>query len=154
MTRLILMCGLPGTGKTTLAKQLEAAVPAVRLCPDDWLSDLDIDLFDLGKRARLEEVFWRLAQDLLRLGQSVILESGFWSRVDRDEKRLGGQALGAAVELRYLHAPMAELMRRVADRTGRGTVPLTYEQMAFYEEIFQIPDPAEQALFDAPAHLA
>ncbi|MFC8076871.1 AAA family ATPase [Streptomyces sp. NPDC057307] len=31
---LILLCGLPGSGKTTLAKHLARVVPAVRLCPD------------------------------------------------------------------------------------------------------------------------
>jgi predicted kinase len=30
--RLIVICGLPGSGKTTLAKQLAPDVPAVRLC--------------------------------------------------------------------------------------------------------------------------
>jgi predicted kinase len=33
--RLLLMCGLPGSGKTTLATQLAAGLPAVRLCPDE-----------------------------------------------------------------------------------------------------------------------
>jgi predicted kinase len=33
--RLILLCGLRGSGRTTPAKRLERAVPAVRLCPDE-----------------------------------------------------------------------------------------------------------------------
>jgi predicted kinase len=38
--RLILICGLPGSGKTTLAKELEPGVPAIRLSPDEWKHDL------------------------------------------------------------------------------------------------------------------
>ncbi|MEP7216945.1 MAG: AAA family ATPase [Anaerolineaceae bacterium] len=38
--RLILVCGLPGAGKTTLARQLERQLPAIRLCCDEWLSEL------------------------------------------------------------------------------------------------------------------
>lgn len=34
---LVLVCGLPGSGKTTLAKQLEEERNAVRMCPDDWI---------------------------------------------------------------------------------------------------------------------
>ena len=33
MPMLHLICGLPCAGKTTLAKQLERDVPALRLCP-------------------------------------------------------------------------------------------------------------------------
>lgn len=70
--RLILMCGLPGAGKTTVARRLAAEVPAARLCPDEWLAQLGADLFDEELRDRLEEMFWQHARELLRLGQSVI----------------------------------------------------------------------------------
>jgi predicted kinase len=43
---LILMCGLPGAGKTTLAPKPAHARRAVRLAPDEWLDGLDIDLWD------------------------------------------------------------------------------------------------------------
>lgn len=35
--RLILTCGFPGAGKTTLAAQLAADRHAVRLTKDEWL---------------------------------------------------------------------------------------------------------------------
>ena len=76
--RLVLVCGLPGAGKSTLAAQLARDIPAVRLTPDEWMAALVIDLWDEDARDRLETRFWQLSQDLLRLGQSVILESGFW----------------------------------------------------------------------------
>ena len=41
-----LMVGLPGSGKTTRAKELERALPAVRLTPDEWHLSLFGD--DLG----------------------------------------------------------------------------------------------------------
>jgi predicted kinase len=155
--RLVLMCGLPGAGKTTLARRLEAELPAVRLCPDEWMTDLGIDLFDEQTRDRLETVFWRLARDLLRLGQSVVLESGFWLRADRDEKRLGARTLGAAVELRYLDVPLDELCRRVESRTAAGTrgiVVITGEMLEQYATLFQAPTAEEIDLFDEPVDRA
>ncbi len=152
--RLILICGMPGAGKTTLAQRLERELPAVRLCPDEWLARLGLDLFDEALRERLESQLWRLTQDLLRLGQSVILEYGFWRRAERDEKRLGARALGAAVELRALDVPLDELWRRLERRNAEGgwaTVPISREALAGWATFFQPPDAAELALFDAPA---
>ena len=111
--RLILICGLPGSGKTTFAKQLAPQVPAVRLCPDEWKHDLGIDYYDEQRRVQLEDRLWRLGQELLTLGQSVILENGFWAREERDELRLSARELGVAVELHYLEAPVEELWRRL-----------------------------------------
>jgi predicted kinase len=152
--RLVLVCGLPGAGKTTLARRLEAKMPAVRLCPDEWLAALGINLWDEAPRDRLETQFWLLARRLLALGQSVILESGFWLRADRDEKRLGARALGAAVELRYLDVPLDELYRRIERRNAApapGDVHITHADLALWATLFQTPDAAELALFDAPA---
>ena len=36
MATLILLCGLPCAGKTTLARQLEREYTALRLSPDEW----------------------------------------------------------------------------------------------------------------------
>src|SRR5256885_16747721 len=110
--RLVLLCGLPASGKTALARDLADAYDAVRLNPDEWESALGVDPFDQGFQARLEAEFWELAQRLLVLGTSVVLEWGFWARSERDEKRDAARTLGVAVELRFLDVPYDELVRR------------------------------------------
>jgi predicted kinase len=144
------VCGLPASGKTTLAKELAASYGAVRLDPDAWELALGIDPFDAAFQARLEGQFWELAEGLIALGVSVILEWGFWARSERDEKRELGRALGAAVELRFLDVPYAELVRRVADRRANGGLAITERHMERYRDSFEPPTEDELALYDAP----
>jgi predicted kinase len=151
--RLILICGLPGSGKTTLAKQLAAEVHAVRLSPDEWKHDLGIDYYDEPSRIRLEQRLWRLGRELLELGQSVILENGFWAREERDDLRLAARDLGVAVELRYLEASVDELWRRLEIRNEEamaGTAPIKREDLETWAQQFETPDAAELGLFDDP----
>lgn len=146
--RLVLLCGLPASGKTTLANELVEAYDAVRFDPDAWEVALGVDPFDEGFQAKLEAAFWELAQRLLVLGTSVVLEWGFWARSERDEKREAARALGVAVELRFLDVPYDELVRRVAARHGAGGIAITESHMERYRAIFEPPTEEELRLYD------
>jgi predicted kinase len=148
--RLVLLCGLPASGKTTLARELADAYGAVRLNPDEWESALGVDPFDEVFQARLEAQFWELAQRLLVLGTSVVLEWGFWARSERDEKREAARTLGVPVELRFLDVPYEELVRRVTARRAAGGIAITERHMEQYRGIFQPPTDDELSLYDPP----
>ncbi len=153
-TRLVLICGLPASGKSTLARQLAPRIPAVRLDKDEWVTHLGGDVWDDELRVRLERQLWALTRELLALGQSVILEWGHWARAERDEKRIGARSLGAEVELHYLDAPLEELIERADRRTASGewtASPMTRDHFNEWATIFQPPDEDELLLFDEPA---
>jgi predicted kinase len=128
---------------------LEARLRAVRFCPDDWLEALSLDLYDEGRRGRIESLQWQLAQQLLALGLTVIIEWGTWARSERDDLRLGARALGAAVELHYLSAPADVLFERIR-RRGREDPPIPREAVSRWLEVFQAPTAEEMGLFDSP----
>jgi len=69
---LILVCGLPGSGKTTVAKRFEAERNAVRMCPDDWIEALLEDPKNSTEKDRLrdavENLQWDLAKQYLSKG--------------------------------------------------------------------------------------
>jgi predicted kinase len=150
-TRLVLLCGLPASGKTTLARELADAYGAVRLNPDEWELALGVDPFDEAFQARLEAAFWDLTQRLLALGTSVVLEWGFWARSERDEKREVARRIGVAVELRFLNPPYEELVRRVLARHSAGGIAITEDHMERYRRAFQPPTDEELRLYDPAA---
>ncbi|MGH8997158.1 MAG: AAA family ATPase [Acidimicrobiales bacterium] len=151
--RLILTCGLPGAGKTTLARKLAADRGAVRLTQDEWLWALGTTPWDEQTRERLDRELWRLAQEILRLGLSVILDFGLWARVERDGMRSVARHLGIAVELHYLDVPTDELWRRIEARNSEppwDSYPISRAQMDEWTALFHAPDADELALFDPP----
>lgn len=150
---LVLMVGLPGAGKTTRAEELAAARRALRLTPDEWM----ISLFDGsqpdGKRDILEGRLITLALRALRLGTSVVLDFGLWSRDERSALRWLAAAAGAACEVVYL--PVAEDVQRarIAHRQATAphtTFPMSEAAIGEWRKRFQPPDAAELGGGDIP----
>jgi predicted kinase len=145
--RLIIVCGLPGSGKTTHAKHLQTMLRAVRFSPDEWMYALSLDLYDEGRREKVEALQWKFGQELLALGLNILIEWGTWGRAERDALRLGARSLGATVELHYLFAPVDVLYERIR-RRGAENPPIERDTILQWTEKFQEPTPEEMALFD------
>ena len=151
--RLLLTCGLPGAGKTALARRLAAERHAVRLTKDEWLFALGSTPWDDAARQKVERQLWELAQEILRLGLSVVLDFGLWARSERDQLRAAARALGVGVELHYLDVPTDELWRRIDARNSTSPWsghPIRRADLDEWCSRFQAPDGAELALFDRP----
>jgi predicted kinase len=148
--RLIIVCGLPGSGKTIHAKELEVKHRAVRLCPDEWMNALEINLYDAAARERVEALQWKLAQDLLLIGHTVIIEWGTWGRSERDALRLRARALAAAVELHFLDAPTDVLYERIQHRKLESP-PIERDDVLKWAAMFERPTIEEMKLFDPPS---
>lgn len=151
--RLILTCGLPGAGKTTLARQIAADRGAVRLTKDEWMWALGSSPWDAPTQDKVESQLWHLAQEILRLGLSAVLDFGLWTRVERDDMRAAARRLGVAVELHFLEAPTAELWHRIEARNADppwDREPISRPHLEEWTTFFQPPDAAELALFDPP----
>jgi predicted kinase len=149
----VLICGLPASGKSTLARRLASEIPAIRLDKDEWTTRLGHDPWDDDFRPLIEGQLWTLTRQLLARGQSVILEWGHWARPERDEKRRRARELGVGVELHYLGAPLEELIERADRRTASGewtASPMTRAHFEEWATIFQAPDADEFLLFDEP----
>ena len=152
MAVMVLIVGLPGAGKTSWARRLEAERGALRLTPDEWMDSLfginDVD----GRRWVLEsEMLWGVAARVLTLGVDVILDYGCWSEEERDLFRTRAGELGALAEIVVLDLPFEVLWKRVEARNAAlpaGTFRISREELADYQTKFHLPGAAELARWD------
>ena len=143
-----LLCGLTGSGKTTHARQLEAA-GAVRLSVDEEVfarhGRYGVDYpaseyFDL-QRPVVEELRRRLVE-LVESGHDVALDHGLWRRSDRDAYKRLIEAHGGTWRLLYFKADRDLLLQRLADRSRRGdanAMPLTPSDLEDFITRFEEP---------------
>jgi predicted kinase len=148
---LVLVCGLPGAGKTTLSRQLAKTMPATLLNPDEEMVRRKLNLLDESARATVESDQWNQAKELLTAGKSVILDNGFWGRKERDSLRIEARQLGVNVKLYYLDVPLEELWKRIEVRNETSEsngVQLTRKQLENSAGWMQSPTTEESKLFD------
>ncbi|MFI1096428.1 AAA family ATPase [Streptomyces sp. NPDC020917] len=147
---VVLMCGLPGAGKTTYARGLVRR-GYVRLSIDEavWqrLGGRDAGLvleageFDLLK----EEVRREQRQELvalMRAGRDVVVDYSFWSRAARDDYKALIESHGCRWELVHLKSDPATLERRLAQRNAEdGPNSVTVDAQLFHRYLTAFEEP-------------
>jgi len=147
VTTLFLVVGLPGSGKTTTAKQLAVEQQALRLTTDAWVIPLFGEAGEAnGKRWILEGRLIWLAFEALGVGTNVILDFGFWGRDERSSLRWLAAERGAACVLVYLPIDRATQLQRLRRRwrdAPQETFDITEAEVDAGRGQFQDPDRAE-----------
>ena len=150
MATLHIMVGLPCSGKTTRAKQLEAEHNAIRLTPDEWQLRLFGD--DVGdpdhdrRHTEIERIMWEIAEHALSSGVNVVQDYGLWGRDERDDFKARAIALGADWELHVMDVSREELFHRLHKRNAEapgGVFIIPDFEMESYLKVYQPPTPDE-----------
>lgn len=148
---LTLFCGLPGSGKTTLARRLEAAGDGIRIATDEWQAMIGVPHADSDFHESLQVVLYRHALTLLRAGVDVVLEDGLWTAAERRQKFADARACGARVRFHVFdvdHDTLWERLRRRNARAAPGSAPLTEDDLRWAEGVFEPVTDVELALVD------
>jgi len=149
---LTLFCGLPGSGKTTVAKQIEADHGAIRICTDDWQELLGVPHSVEEFHDRLQRVLYAHALKLLAHGVDVVLEDGLWTKPERTEKLAAASRLNVRTHLHFFDLSLDTLRARIEERNAslpQGAVPVRIDDPTrWHQTVFEPPSATEFALFD------
>jgi len=114
----------------------------------EWMIPLFGDPQPAGKRDVLEGRLIALALDALRLGTSVVLDFGLWSRDERSSLRWLARSAGASSQVVYLPVDRETQRERIQHRwshTPHETFVITEPDMDGWRSQFEAPDAAELA---------
>ena len=132
-----LIHGFMGFGKTTLAKQLEISLPAVRFTHDEIM---------LSRYGRTPDNFAKCCEEVTQYikneaqkeiakGNNVILDFGFWDKQTRQEFYTWAKSLTDKV---YFHALICDIelaKSRVLSRTQNNPDELYIDESCFNDRL-------------------
>ena len=155
MSRLILVCGPTGVGKTTYSLSLATEIDAVRFSIDPWMQTLFAkDMTSLDYEWMIERVnrcyaqIWQVSEQILSFNGNVILDLGFTTKAQRGEFIERAKKLNLEAEVHYLDAPTDVRKKRVEKRNTEKdpnvyAFEVTDMMFSFMEPRFEVPDKEE-----------
>lgn len=123
---IVMLCGLPGSGKTTHTAELMQERDYLKFSIDEAVFErhgrYNVDYHHLDYRRLETETYEELDKELvcaLERGRSAILDYGFWLRQQREKYKLIAQTMGSQARLLYFKADRDVLRKRLELRNQR-----------------------------------
>lgn len=152
--RVVVMCGISGSGKTVFAQGLESK-GYVRVSADGILWSEYGPKFATLPSEQQREAFMTIGKQIseqtaqfISAGEKVVVDSTMCKRFKRDEIRAVCRSMGIEPVIVYLKAPYNILRERLASREGTGPDDQTIsdDQLRNFFNNFEAPDDSEDAI--------
>ncbi len=149
MTTLFVLCGLPFSGKSTIARVLSERLGAIAIDVDSLArerGDLPEEGIEPERWGRLFAEAHQLVRERLGQRRSVVFDAVNVDRAGRDRLREIAHERGARYQLIYVAAdPLTIAERRANNDQTRHRPPVREEDLAALERSFEVPTEDEDA---------
>jgi len=155
MSKIHLVFGAQGAGKTSYSKALAKETKAVHFSIDEWMwklygADLPKPLnisWIMERVDRCEKLIWDMTKRISASGSVVILDLGFTKHEKRKQFKQLAASLNIETQLHYIKAPLTLRRQRVRERNLQKGDTYTFKVTAgmfdFMEREFQFPTETE-----------
>ncbi len=116
---LYVVCGLPGTGKTTVAGELASLTGGIVLRTDEIRKQITSDpKYTPEEKGRVYDAMLRTAGSMLRAGAVVILDATFHLRKEREAAKEVAEKAGKRLALIEVKCSEEKVMEHLGKRHG------------------------------------
>jgi len=116
---LVVVCGLPGVGKSTVSRAVSERLDGIIVRTDVVRKELvDDPEYTAAETATVYDELLGRARDRLAEGESVVLDGTFKSRERRAEARDLAESIGARFRLVRVECEESVVERRIDERDG------------------------------------
>ena len=135
MATIHLLVGFMGFGKTTIAKELEEKIPAVRLTHDEFMvklygRNMPYAVFH-PNYDKVDNLLWNLAEKIIKAGTDVIMDYGFWSHEDREKAYQRAKKISEKVVFHNVCCKMDVAKQRILKRSEDDAAELLISEDEF-----------------------
>jgi predicted kinase len=115
--RLVVQCGLPGVGKSTVAREIADRLGTERIRSDAVRAELfDDPTYDRAEKERVYTTMLERARAALDAGKPAVLDATYERRYHRDQVATLAAAIGADLTLVRVVCDEAVARRRIRER--------------------------------------
>ena len=135
MSKIHIVFGPQGAGKSTYSKRLAAETNGVHLSIDEWMwklygADLPQSMnfkWIMERVERCEKLIWNTSKKIASSGSEVVLDLAFTKKGKREQFQSLAAAENLTSQLHYINAPHALRRKRVLDRNNEKGETFSFE---------------------------
>lgn len=117
MANLYIVCGLPGVGKTTVAKKIARKTKSILLRTDVIRKEIRLLGYTEKEKEQVYNEMFLRAQKLLRTGKNVVLDATFAKKKNRLAAKRTAARTGADFQTIEVVCPVRLVKKRLSKRT-------------------------------------